>query len=143
MSRYPNKLQPMREVGGGQKSCSEVSPSSFSAEKKDLIIRANCYRDDQSNKKFSWQLCLPPHSPSGYLGAGDILFGKSQQVLPCHLCSPPSLLYSSILKHSEALNVATQDHNNCRRTSLFLVGLIVAGNRVYSWKELRHKHFIL
>ena len=36
LSSYPNKLQPMREVGGGQKSCSEVGPSSFSAE-KDLI----------------------------------------------------------------------------------------------------------
>ena len=133
----------MREMGGGQKSCSEIGPSSFSAE-TDLIIRANCYRDDQSSKKFGWQLCLPPQSPSGYLGAGDILFGKPQQVLPCHLCSPsPSLLYSPILEHSEALNVATQDHNSCKRTSLFLVGLIVAGNRVYSWKELKHKHFIL
>ena len=30
----------MREVGGGQKSCSEVGPSSFSAEKKDLITQS-------------------------------------------------------------------------------------------------------
>ena len=40
LSSYPNKLQPMREVGGGQKSCSEVGPSSFSAEKKDLISQS-------------------------------------------------------------------------------------------------------
>ena len=49
----------MREMGGGQKSCSEVGPSSFGAE-KDLIIRANCYRMINPVKSSAGSsVCLP------------------------------------------------------------------------------------